>query len=131
LRVTTQGPQAQLVGVVDDDESVRGALLDALRSVGLLAAAFSSAEEFLSSGRLDEIGCLITDLKMPGMSGLQLQAKLLEDGRRYPIIFITGHGESRARAQAMSAGAIEFLDKPFDDNLLLEIVRRVIRPESP
>jgi len=120
--VARQGAPAQLVGLVDDDESVRCALLEALQSVGLASAAFSSAEEFLSSGRLDEIGCLITDLKMPGMSGLELQAKLLEDGRRFPIILITGQGEPSARMQAAKAGAIAFLEKPFDDNLLLEIV---------
>jgi FixJ family two-component response regulator len=87
-----------------------------------------SAEEFLNSDRLDEIGCLITDVKMPGMSGLELQAKLSEDKRDIPIIFITGHGESRALA--IRAGAVAFFDKPFDDNLLLELVREIVNPET-
>jgi FixJ family two-component response regulator len=128
--VNTQRAPAQLVGLVDDDESVRFALLEALYSVGLASAGFSSAEEFLSSGRLDEIACLIMDVKMPGMSGLELQAKLLEDGRRFPIILITGHGEGSARLQAAKAGAIAFFDKPFDGNLLLEIVCRVVKPDT-
>jgi FixJ family two-component response regulator len=118
-----------MVAVVDDDESIQRSLPKALQSVGLLAMSFVSAEEFLSCGRLDEVGCLITDLRMPGMSGLELQEKLAQDGRRIPVVFVTAHGDARERARAMRAGALAFLDKPFDDNLLLEIVCKVIKPD--
>jgi FixJ family two-component response regulator len=118
------------VAVVDDDESIQNSLPKALQSVGLRAVSFVCAEEFLSCGRLDEIGCVITDLRMSGMSGLELQAKLAEDGHRIPIVFVTAHGDARERARAMRAGAVAFLDKPFDDNLLLEIVCRTIKPDS-
>jgi FixJ family two-component response regulator len=127
--VTTVEPKRWIVAIVDDDESIQGSLPNALKSVGLLAMSFISAEEFLSCGRLDEIGCLITDLRMPGLSGLELQAKLARDARRIPVVFVTAHGDARERAQAMRAGAIAFLDKPFDDNLLLEIVCRIVKPD--
>ncbi len=117
---------SHLVVVVDDDESMRGALHGALDSVGLQARSFGSAEEFLDSGVQSETACLITDLHMPGMNGLELQAKLAEHERRIPIIFITAYGEPKMRAQAMKAGAIDFFDKPFDDNLLLETVRTAL-----
>ncbi len=125
--VETVPPKIPLVAVVDDDESVRGAIHGALESVGLAARSFGSAEEFLDSGVRGETACLITDLQMPGMSGLELQATLAEDDRRIAIIFITAYGEPWMRAQAMRAGAIEFLDKPFDDNVLLETVRKALR----
>jgi FixJ family two-component response regulator len=124
--VTVKGDAQQLVAVVDDDESVRLALTAAFRSVGLRAFGFSSAEAFMDFGRLSDIACLITDLKMPGMSGLELQAKLRHDGYRIPTVFMTAHGISEARSQAMAAGAIAFLDKPFDDNFLLETVQKII-----
>ncbi len=119
--------KAPLVAVVDDDESVRSAVHGALRSVGLSARSFGSAEEFLDSGIEAETGCLITDLQMPGMNGLELQAKLAQNERRIPIIFITAYGEQRMRAQAMAAGAIGFFDKPFDGDLLLETVRTALK----
>lgn len=124
--MTVKGDAQQLVAVVDDDESVRLALTAAFRSVGLRAFAFSSAESFLDFGRLSDIACLITDLKMPGMSGLELQAKLRHDGYHIPTVFMTAHGIPEARSQAMAAGAIAFLDKPFDDNFLLETVQKII-----
>ena len=98
--MTTKARAAQFVAVVDDDESVRSALTAALQSVGLNAFGFNSAESFLSSGRLPEVGCLITDLKMPGLSGLELQAKLRRDNYCFPIVFMTAHGVPEARAQA-------------------------------
>jgi FixJ family two-component response regulator len=115
-----------LVAIVDDDESVRTALHGVLRSVGLKPRAFTSAEEFLESGQRDQVGCLITDVQMPGMTGLELQARLAEDDERIPIIFITAFGNARMRAQAMRAGAVEFLGKPFDDEVLLESVRAAL-----
>jgi FixJ family two-component response regulator len=128
--VTTHEPNTRVVAVVDDDESIQSSLPKALQSVGLSAMSFVSAEEFLISGRLDEIGCLITDLRLSGMSGLELQARLAQDGRLIPIVFITAHGDARERARAMKAGAVAFLDKPFDDNFLLELVCRIINPNS-
>jgi FixJ family two-component response regulator len=97
-----------------------------LRAVGLPARTFASAEEFLNSGQQHQSACLITDIRMPGMSGLELQAKLNAEGCRIPIIFITAHGEAKMRAQALRAGAVEFLAKPFDDEALIESVRAVL-----
>jgi FixJ family two-component response regulator len=120
------GPARGLVAVVDDDESVRNAVHGVLRSVGLKVQTFSSAAEFLESGQQDHTGCLITDVQMPGMTGLELQARLAADEKRIPIIFITAFGNARMRAQAMRAGAIEFLGKPFNDEVLLESVRAAL-----
>jgi FixJ family two-component response regulator len=115
-----------LVAIVDDDESMRAAIQDLLSSVGIRARSFESAEEFLRSGLQNEIGCLISDIRMPGMTGLELQAKLVAEGSRIPIIFITAHGNTRMRLQALKAGAIEFLGKPFDDESLLGSVRTAL-----
>ncbi len=115
-----------LVAVVDDDESMRAAVEDLLGSVGIKARSFVSAEEFLQSGLQNEIACLISDIRMPGMTGLELQAKLVAQGSRVPIIFITAHGNTRMRMQALKAGAIEFLGKPFDDESLLGSVRAAL-----
>ncbi|MDB5043454.1 MAG: response regulator receiver protein [Candidatus Eremiobacteraeota bacterium] len=119
-------PDTPLVAVVDDDESVRSAVHGVLKSVGLKTRAFASAEEFLGSGHQSETACLITDIQMPGMSGLELQATLAEEERRIPIIFITAYGDAKTRTQAMRGGAIEFLVKPFDDDVLLESVRAAL-----
>jgi FixJ family two-component response regulator len=127
--VKNAAPKRQLVAVVDDDESVRSAIHEALKSVGLTARSFGSADEFLNSGIRSDTACLITDVQMPGMSGLDLQAKLAHDGDRVAIIFITAYGEEWMRTQAMRAGAIEFLDKPFDDNVLLETVFKALNAE--
>jgi FixJ family two-component response regulator len=113
----------KMVAIVDDDDLMRSALLGLLKSAGLLAQAFASAEEFLKSGHQNSTGCLITDIRMPGMSGLELQAHLNADHCRIPTIFITAHGDAKMRMQAMRAGAAEFLAKPFDDEALLESVR--------
>jgi FixJ family two-component response regulator len=116
-----------MVAIVDDDDLVRTALQGLLKSDGLLAQAFSSAEEFLRSGHQHDTGCLITDIRMPGMSGLELQAQLNADHCRIPTIFITAHGDAKMRMQAMRAGAVEFLAKPFDDEALLESVRATMQ----
>jgi FixJ family two-component response regulator len=102
---------------------MRNALQGLLKSAGVPAQVFESAEEFLKSGRQHETGCLIADISMPGMSGLELQAKLSAERCRIPIIFITAHGDERMRMQALRAGAVEFLAKPFDEETLLESVR--------
>ncbi|HET8925344.1 MAG TPA: response regulator transcription factor [Candidatus Acidoferrum sp.] len=116
----------RIVAVVDDDESVRTALKELLRSVGLPARTFASAEDFLKSGQQQQTGCLIADIRMPGMSGLELQAKLNADRCRIRTIFITAHGDEKMRMQALRAGAVEFLAKPFDDEALLERVRTAL-----
>ena len=115
--------KGNMVAIVDDDDLMRSALQGLLKSVGLPAQAFASAEEFLKSGRQHDTACLITDIRMPGMSGLELQAQLNADHCRIPTIFITAHGDAKMRMQAMRAGAVEFLAKPFDDEALLESVR--------
>jgi FixJ family two-component response regulator len=124
--MTTQ-TNGKIVAVVDDDESVRTALKELLRSVGLHAQAFASAEDFLKSGQQQQIGCLIADIRMPGMSGLELQARLKAERSRIPTIFITAHGDQKMRLQALRAGAVEFVTKPFDDEALLETVRAALR----
>jgi len=115
--------KAKMVAIVDDDDLMRTALQGLLKSAGLLAQPFASAEEFLRSGHQHDTACLITDIRMPGMSGLELQAQLNADHCRIPTIFITAHGDAKMRMQAMRAGAVEFLAKPFDDEALLESVR--------
>ena len=115
--------KTQLVAIVDDDDSMRSALQGLLKAVGLPAQAFGSAEEFLNSGQQYKAACLIADIRMPGMSGLELQAKLNAERCKIPIIFITAHGDAKMRMQALRAGAVEFLAKPFDDEALLESVR--------
>src|ERR1700684_4214027 len=118
--------KAKLVAIVDDDDLMRSALQGMLKSVGLPAQEFASAEEFLESGQRHQTACLIADIRMPGISGLELQAKLNADRCRIPIIFITAHGDEKMRMQAMRAGAVEFLAKPFDDEALLDSVRAAL-----
>ena len=115
-----------LVAIVDDDDSVRGALQGLMKAVGLPARSFASAEEFLQSGEQHETGCLIADIRMPGMSGLELQSKLNAAGCKIPTIFITAHGDEKMRMQALRAGAVEFIAKPFDDDALVASVRAAL-----
>src|SRR5258705_8386568 len=117
---------SKLIAIVDDDAAVRVALEGLLRSAGLTARAFDSAERFIESGQQFQSGCLIADIRMPGMSGLELQAKLSSEQCRIPIIFITAHGDAQMRMQALRAGAVEFLAKPFNDEVLLETVRAAL-----
>ena len=117
----------QLVAVVDDDRSIQSALKDLLESVGLLSSCYGSAEEFLASDQLNQAACLILDIRMPGMSGLDLQERLTTEGRRIPIIFITARGDIQTETHAMKAGALGFLSKPFDDEDLLERVRAALK----
>jgi FixJ family two-component response regulator len=116
----------KLVAIVDDDDSVRSALHGMLKAVGLPTLAFASAEEFLQSSQQHQTACLIADIRMPGMSGLELQAKLNAEHCRIPTIFITAHGDAQMRMQALRAGAVEFLTKPFDDDALLKTVRAAL-----
>jgi len=115
-----------MVAVIDDDEAFRAALQRLLKAAGFPVRSFASAEDFLKSGQQHETGCLITDIRMPGMSGLDLQAKLSAEHCPIPTIFITAHGDERMRLQAMRGGAVKFLGKPFDSAMLLESVRAAI-----
>jgi FixJ family two-component response regulator len=118
--------KTNLVAIVDDDDLMRGALQGMLKSVGLRSQAFASAEEFLTSGQQSQTACLIADVRMPGMSGLELQAELNDEQLRIPTIFITAHGDEKMRMRALRAGAVEFLAKPFDDEALLASVRAAL-----
>jgi FixJ family two-component response regulator len=118
--------KAGLVSIVDDDDSMRTAVQDLLEAVGLSAQGFASAEEFLRSGKQHETACLITDIRMPGMSGLELQAKLNAERCRIPIIFITAHGDEKMRMQARREGAVAFLSKPLDNEVLIDSVRAAL-----
>ena len=120
------GHNSRLVAIVDDDESVQLALRDLIESDGLPAICFGSAKQFLDSEARNKAACMITDIRMPGMSGLELQAKLKAERCRIPIIFITAHGDAEMRIHAMREGAVEFLSKPFDDAVLLEIVHAAL-----
>jgi FixJ family two-component response regulator len=113
----------KVVAIVDDDELIRVSLKGLMKEAGFPALVFGSAEEFLNSGEQERTGCLIADIRMPGMSGLELQSKLHGEHHRIPIIFITAQGDEKLRLQALRAGAVEFLTKPFDDEVLLQNVR--------
>ena len=117
---------SKLIAIVDDDKSVQSALQDLVESEGLSTLCFGSAEQFLDSGAQRNAACLIADIRMPGMSGLELQAKLKADRCRIPIIFITAHGDAKMQTQALREGALRFLAKPFDNTVLLEALHAAI-----
>jgi FixJ family two-component response regulator len=123
LRAERPRETSKLIAIIDDDDAMRDSLRDLMESAGLVARCFESAEEFLESDLHHQAACLITDILMPKMSGLQLQARLKEEECNIPIIFITAYGDARMRIQAMREGAVEFLAKPFDHQLLLKTVR--------
>lgn len=116
-----------LISIVDDDESVRRTTTLLIESFGFRAAAFESAETFLNSGHLQDTSCLIVDVQMPGMNGLQLQDHLAAAGCGIPIIFITAYESKDSRQRAMQAGAAAFLGKPFSDEQLLQIIRSTLK----
>lgn len=124
---TTEQTQPALVHLVDDDASVRAAVEDLLASVGLGTRSYVSAADFLDRARLDEPGCLVLDVRMPGMNGLDLQQELQRRGLALPIIFITGHGDIPMSVRAMKQGALEFLTKPFRDQDLLDAIDQALR----
>ena len=123
-RSATERP---LLSVVDDDESVRESLPDLLREFGFESRAFSSAREFLLSDYLDATRCLILDVAMPGMTGLDLQQELKSRGQEIPIIFITGQKDESIRGQALKQGAVKFLYKPFSDTAVLDAINEALR----
>jgi FixJ family two-component response regulator len=117
---------SKVIAIIDDDESMQDSLQDLIESIGLAAQCFGSAEEFLHSDLHRRVACVIADIRMPKMSGLDLQARLKEEEWNIPIIFITAHGDARMRIRAMREGAVEFLAKPFDHQLLLKTVRAAL-----
>ncbi len=120
------GQTSKLIAIIDDDESMQDSLQDLIESSGLVARCFGSAEEFLESDLHRRAACVIADIRMPKMSGLELQARLKDEEFDIPIIFITAYGDARMRIQAMREGAVEFLAKPFDRQSLLKTVRAAL-----
>jgi FixJ family two-component response regulator len=118
---------SRLIVIVDDDESVQSAVQDLIESDGLSVLCFGSAEQFLDSEARHKTVCLIADIRMPGISGLELQATLNAEKSRIPIIFISAHGDDEMRIHAMREGAVEFLTKPFNDAVLLEMVHAALK----
>jgi FixJ family two-component response regulator len=120
----SQGP---VISIIDDDESVRVATQSLLRSLGFTACTFASAADFLQSPRMNDTSCVIADVQMPGMSGVELQSLLIAQGHRTPMIFITAFHEESVRARAMKAGAIGFLKKPFSGQTLIECLETALK----
>ena len=116
------GARNPLISIVDDDDALRGSLENLIRSVGWRAQGFSSAESFLRSNQADQTGCLILDVRMPGMSGLELQRQMAINNSHLPIILITAHADHDQKAQALEAGAVAFLYKPFYQEELLNAI---------
>jgi FixJ family two-component response regulator len=119
-----------VIAIVDDDPSVREGLESLIRSAGWRVETFASAQEFLARPRADEPCCLILDLQLPGLSGLDLQKRMAEVELEIPIVFLTGHGDIPASVQAMKAGAVEFLTKPFDEEELLQAIREALERDG-
>jgi FixJ family two-component response regulator len=118
-----------LISVVDDDDSVRESLQCLIRSFGFAVGAFASAEEFLKSDHLRDTRCLILDVRMPGMNGIELQRRLVASHFGIPVIFITAHGDERARSQALRDGAVAYLLKPFTEEALLNAIHAALELE--
>jgi len=118
--------ETALISIVDDDESMREAIQSLLRSVGFRAKTFASGEQFLQSDQIEHTACLILDVRMPGMSGLELQRRLMATQCRIPIVFVTAHGEEEARSRALQEGAVDFLLKPFSEEALLNAIQAAL-----
>ena len=116
-----------LISVVDDDDSVRESLGGLIRSVGFAVKVFASAEEFLNSDHLRNTDCLILDVRMPGMNGLELQRQLAATDRKIPVIFITAHGDEEVRSRALNGGAVDYLLKPFSEEALLNAIDAALK----
>jgi len=116
-----------LISVVDDDDSVRESLRGLIRSVGFAVKVFASAEEFLNSDHLRNTDCLILDVRMPGMNGLELQRQLAATDRKIPVIFITAHGDDEVRSRALNGGAVDYLLKPFSEEVLLNAIDAALK----
>jgi FixJ family two-component response regulator len=116
-----------MISIVDDDEAVRNATRALIRSLGYRVETFASAEEFLESDRLHETACLISDVQMPGLNGIELQARLKADGHRIPIIFVTAFPDAHVRDRAMQSGAVSFMSKPFSEANLIVCLDRALQ----
>jgi FixJ family two-component response regulator len=126
LRAERARETSKLIAIIDDDDAMQDSLRDLMEAAGLVAQCFGSAEEFLASGLHRQAACLITDILMSKMSGLELQTRMKDEECDMPIIFITAYGDASMRIQAMREGAVEFLTKPFDHHLLLKTVRAAL-----
>ena len=122
-------PSSSLISIVDDDDSVRESLSGLIRSVGFRVTVFASAEEFLNSNHLSDTDCLILDVRMPGMNGLDLQRRLAASHMSIPVIFITAHGDEEARVRALNGGAVEYLLKPYSEDALLKGIDKALKPK--
>ena len=120
-------PRVPLISIVDDDDAVRNSLDDLIRSIGFRTQGFPSADAFLSSNQAQDTACLILDVRMPGMNGLELQRQMVVANWRIPIIFITSHADDDARARALEAGAVAFLYKPFREEELLHAIDAALK----
>jgi len=132
VRAPSEAKQAssrKLISIVDDDQSIREAMESLIRSVGFRTEVFASAEDFLKWKERESTACLILDVRLPGISGLELQRLLTSIRSRIPVIFITAHGDAQTRERAIAAGAVEFLQKPFSEEALLDAVRAAL-PKS-
>jgi len=122
--------KAPMISIVDDDKAIREATRGLVRSLGYSAATFASAEDYLHSDRVEDTLCLIADVQMPGMNGMELQERLIADGRGTKVIFMTGFSEEGVRARVLKSGAIGFLKKPFDDACLIKCLDRALGGKS-
>jgi FixJ family two-component response regulator len=120
-------PNSPLISVVDDDDSVRESLSGLIRSVGYRVVVFASAEEFLTSHHIPDTDCLILDVRMPGMNGLELHRRLIATNQPVPVVFITAHGDEEARRRALSGGAVDYLPKPFSEEALLHAIETALQ----
>lgn len=118
--------ESHIVSVIDDDESIRSAIDDLVGAVGLVAHTYASAEDFLKSPDRDAASCIVCDLQMSGMSGQELQRRLIAEGRHVPMIFITAFPERRIRESVLASGALAFLEKPFDGGELVSLIRQAM-----
>jgi FixJ family two-component response regulator len=124
-------PRIPLISIVDDDAPLRNSLANLIRSAGLRVQGFSSAEAFLSSNQVHETRCLVLDVRMPGMSGPELQRQMAATKSRIPIIFVTAHGDDAQRSQALKTGAVAFLYKPFYEEELLNAIDAALKESQP
>jgi FixJ family two-component response regulator len=129
-RLEIRLPNSPVISIIDDDAFVRDAIGDLIRSLGYQAATYSSAQDFLKSDTLAETNCVITDLQMPGLSGLDLQRHLISEGFRTPIIFVTAFPKDNARATALNSGAVAFLSKPFEESKLIQSIELALKDAS-
>jgi len=120
-------PKVPVISIVDDDESMREATSALVRSLGFSVATFASAEDFLESDHVEDTSCLITDVQMPGLSGVELQSRLIADGRHMPVIGVTAYPEESIRTRMLEAGAVGFLSKPFNDERLIDCLATALK----